>query len=620
MAAVQERYLARFRDGEVGCWEALSEACLKGWPAVAEAVLVARPELVHLEHNSKLQRALSHLYFRGDSQGRAEVIRVLIAAGLDATRPGMAAGGPLMLTAWLDGGAPVDGTGPADRLLHGMIEGRSSPDAALLLIERGADVNALDADGRTPLMIAARCGNIQVARALLDRDCDTLAVDAGGRTAMRYAVEAATGGNLYATPGAARQARTIARLLADLPPGQPEDAVLALLLKDDDEALSAWLASGLPAGESLPGAAAVHFGAQFTPQQRLGFFLRSMGLSVERAAGIVKVEDPGVDLDVAAGSSSLLYWSVALNAPRCARALLAKGADPDRSNGLGSTPRTLAKALRRNSLIELLEGKPAKVLDDGSRAGRMGIDSQKLRDELKRDVEVFSKQDPYWDEFKATHGYTPSDAQFAGQIVRGAYVLEDSAMVETYARFVLVAAQGELSPRRLEEADPADSWYHLARPVLHGLMAAALLGQLDDFLKRLAGLPKVPAPTANSYVSIEAEEHAAWLCVLLAANQAPAEADVRRVRAGRSIRPKRLLDLFLSVRNKDATSAAAVTRELLKLHRKANKELVAERAYQLINAELSAMLCAARHAGVEVQLDTSDLDYLILPPGEAPAP
>lgn len=253
MPTVQERFLDKLSSGKIGKWKALNEACLKGWPQVAADVLRCRPEMVRSEHLSKLHRSLAHLYTHGDSPERANVIRALVAGGLNPATPGIVAGGPLMLEAWLDCGAPIDGTGSEDRPLHVSIEGRSSPDAALLLIKRGADVDAVDEEGRTPLMIAARCGHVKIAKALLEHGCDTLAVDATGRSAFRHAVEAATSMGLHVTPSGAAKARTIARLLADRSPAQPEDAALAVLLKDDVDALSRWLESGLPPGEELAG-------------------------------------------------------------------------------------------------------------------------------------------------------------------------------------------------------------------------------------------------------------------------------------------------------------------------------------------------------------------------------
>lgn len=52
----------------------------------------------------------------------------------------------------------------------------------VLLVERGADVNAKDAGTYTPLHIAAENGLIDVVKALLARGADRLAVDREGKT------------------------------------------------------------------------------------------------------------------------------------------------------------------------------------------------------------------------------------------------------------------------------------------------------------------------------------------------------------------------------------------------------------------------------------------------------
>lgn len=60
--------------------------------------------------------------------------------------------------------SPVDGRVKADRIaLHYV----SSTDAAAVLIKAGADVNAADATGTTPLMCAAFHGHTEVVRGLL---------------------------------------------------------------------------------------------------------------------------------------------------------------------------------------------------------------------------------------------------------------------------------------------------------------------------------------------------------------------------------------------------------------------------------------------------------------------
>ncbi len=56
------------------------------------------------------------------------------------------------------------------------------------LLEKGADPNARDeATGITPLMDAAKAGNIEIARLLIDNGADVNAKDRNGRAVLHYA-------------------------------------------------------------------------------------------------------------------------------------------------------------------------------------------------------------------------------------------------------------------------------------------------------------------------------------------------------------------------------------------------------------------------------------------------
>jgi ankyrin repeat protein len=82
-------------------------------------------------------------------------------------------------------------------LLKGAIPNISSPGGTALhfaarydqnsciniLVDGGADVNAVDSEGNTPLMIAAQTGKLAVVKLLLERNADTAYTNAAGETA-----------------------------------------------------------------------------------------------------------------------------------------------------------------------------------------------------------------------------------------------------------------------------------------------------------------------------------------------------------------------------------------------------------------------------------------------------
>ena len=80
-----------------------------------------------------------------------------------------------------------DGTGCTALLRAAHLS--SDEEVALLLIERGADVNARMSDGQAPLHLASRAGNLKTVQALLDKGADIQAKDRLGRTAITGAIQ-----------------------------------------------------------------------------------------------------------------------------------------------------------------------------------------------------------------------------------------------------------------------------------------------------------------------------------------------------------------------------------------------------------------------------------------------
>jgi ankyrin repeat protein len=113
-----------------------------------------------------------------DTPEQRALIRRLLAAGADVD-----AGTPPRLT----GSAPIRN---AEGTALGVVAGRGSRGSVQMvevLLAGGANVDARQTGGRTPLMLAAATGNIAVVRVLLDARADVNAEDSEGKSALQLA-------------------------------------------------------------------------------------------------------------------------------------------------------------------------------------------------------------------------------------------------------------------------------------------------------------------------------------------------------------------------------------------------------------------------------------------------
>ena len=67
-----------------------------------------------------------------------------------------------------------------------MAAGERCVDAVTVLLDKGADINVKDSDGRTALIIAAAGGMLDVARVLLERGADMDLADRLDRSAWMF--------------------------------------------------------------------------------------------------------------------------------------------------------------------------------------------------------------------------------------------------------------------------------------------------------------------------------------------------------------------------------------------------------------------------------------------------
>lgn len=141
-------------------------------------------------------------------------IKALVAAGADIEKAVDGGFGPLSLAiesnkflaakSLIELGASVNAVAGTDRVTPLMVsasqlavgeaakeierrQGLRSTDIATALIERGADVNAVNAQGVTPLMIASARGNLPMIGLLLEAGADPTTTSKAGKTAIDIA-------------------------------------------------------------------------------------------------------------------------------------------------------------------------------------------------------------------------------------------------------------------------------------------------------------------------------------------------------------------------------------------------------------------------------------------------
>jgi ankyrin repeat protein len=84
---------------------------------------------------------------------------------------------------------------PSNTALHAAIAGKQSVELVALLIEHGADVNAVDSEGHKPIQSAAFEGNIEIANVLIRHGAD---VESDGGQGSAAAIAEKRGNGAFA--------------------------------------------------------------------------------------------------------------------------------------------------------------------------------------------------------------------------------------------------------------------------------------------------------------------------------------------------------------------------------------------------------------------------------------
>lgn len=309
------------------------------------------------------------------------------------------------------------GADPNQRLAGGetLLMRAMAPDAGTaivrMLLARGARVDAVDDTGRTALHHAAAAGRLDVARLLLDRGADVDARTARGERALDFVLRishdlaladlararSASGGAAQRDDPKRVEAERAARrrdagaTLAVAAIRGDRARVLKLIAEGvDAPALTAALANAAQTGDVVLGRALIDAGADpggrvaaSTVLHRAAWF--------GQAAFVSFLVDEGVAIAArdSAGKTALHAAVVTSHAKPAAivatvRVLLVAGAETHTVDADGYSPRTSARALGHEPLVDLLPPGPGEPPIDATAAG---IDA--IRIGWKGDVEIF---------------------------------------------------------------------------------------------------------------------------------------------------------------------------------------------------------------------------------------
>jgi ankyrin repeat protein len=191
------------------------------------------------------------------------------------------------------------------------------------LLEDGADVNALDAEDNTPLILASFHASPECVELLIQHGADVNAANRAGATALVRAATSYDKTRLLVAAGANVRVRTA---LGNTP------LLLAARRAGNSRTVRLLLERGADATERNAAGVSPILAAAASGDVEAVHLLLDAGA---RADDFPESKQPGVT-DVAAGMRTPLMWAALHNNVRMARLLLERGADPNQATYFGN--------------------------------------------------------------------------------------------------------------------------------------------------------------------------------------------------------------------------------------------------------------------------------------------
>ncbi len=295
------------------------------------------------------------------SEDHAGVVRLLVSKGADVAARSKALSFPKDRFG-LEGVLTILPRGHWTALMYAARDGATQ--AAQALVAAGAEINAVDPDGTTPLVRAIWNAHYDTAKALLAAGADPNLADTSGMGALYAAVDMSSLGEVYGTPPRkvkdattplelvtlllAKGARVDARLTAAAPqrnhtPGEPllgagTTPLMRAARHGDFAVMKVLVAAGADASLAQPNGTTVLM-LSCGVGRGLGVFAKDVGTEADLLEGAKVVLAQGVDVNAAnAAGLTALHYAAQAGLNSVVRELARHGARLDATDKQGRTP------------------------------------------------------------------------------------------------------------------------------------------------------------------------------------------------------------------------------------------------------------------------------------------